>query len=150
VTNAEAQPGVSVYLTPQNTGALPGPTLELDYPVCGSLRWGNPFCTFAPAVKTGDPDFEGAPGVLAELVAPAARWYIIDFQAAALSTPIKLRHQSGGPIIETWDRAVCDASTCNYLTAEFLQQGQHNFYLYVPGIYGPEWVFWAVSMESYP
>jgi len=143
---AEAQPrGVSLYLTPQNPEG-PGTLLEMDGIFCRGI-----YCYFGSGTRTADPDYENGTGAHVEFTAPAAGWYIVDFRGSR--APAKVRHQSGGPIIETWEQvgAPCEADgICHYLTAEFLQPGSHTFYLYVTPSWAVSLYFFSASVESYP
>jgi len=77
---------------------------------------------------------------------PSTGDYLINISAS--KGKAKLRHQSGGPIIDTWDfMGLPWGPPYNYLTAEYLAQGYHYFYFWPDnsGIY-----IYSVSLESYP
>ncbi len=141
---AEAQAGVSVYLTPQ-TPYVPSPASSLTL-------WGvttSGYYDFRPDFSTPFPLAENKPFVSAIFEAPASGWHIIDVRAG--SAAAKLRHQADGPIIETWDvgSVPCNATgtSCDYVTAEYLQQGHHAFIFYSAT---SDYYFYSVSIESYP
>jgi hypothetical protein len=139
---AEAQSAVSVLLTPQNRYvASPYSSLSLY----GVGYWGSYY--LSSSFSTVTPSAENKPFAWTVFVAPAPGWYIIDVRAG--SAAAKLRHQSGGSIIETWDvgSVPCSGGVCDYATMEYLQQGGHSFYFYSPTSH---YYFYSVSIESYP
>jgi len=142
---AEAQAGVSIYLTPQNPYVrVPDSHLRL-YGI--HMFPGNYHLT--PNVTVLSTTTENKPFVYIEFSAPASGWYIIDVRAS--SAAAKLLHGSGTSqsIIETWaaGSVPCSASICDYATMEYLQQGFHYFYFYSPT---HVYTFYSVSIESYP
>jgi len=141
---AEAQAAVSVYLTPKNSEVSPPYSALHLYGVTQSPS----YYYFNHTFTTGYTNAENKPFVLILFSAPASGWYIIDVRAAYAIA--KLRHQSGGPIIETWDAGAVPCSApgiCDYATMEYLQQGSHYLYFYSPTYY---FYFYSVSIESYP
>ena len=69
--------------------------------------------------------------------------YLINVRAS--DGKAKLRHQNGGPIINTWD--FLGPGTHNYLTAEYLEHGYHHFYFWPDN---SVFNFYSASLESYP
>ncbi|MGH7412487.1 MAG: hypothetical protein ACREJ6_15710, partial [Candidatus Methylomirabilis sp.] len=140
---AEAQSAVSIYLTTQNRYvASPYSYLNLygvDYFGYYLFSIGNSTSAVFNAANR--------PYVYTYFTAPASGWYIIDVRASHAAT--KLRHQSSGPIIETWDlgSVPCAGGICDYVTTEYLQQGVHHFYFYS---LTQSYQFYSVSIESYP
>ena len=56
--------------------------------------------------------------------------YLIDI--AMSSSIINLRHQSGGPILETWDLSKgCGSSICHYQTVDYYSAGYQYWYVWV-------------------
>jgi hypothetical protein len=79
--------------------------------------------------------------------APATGYYILSFSGGRAKA--KLRHQYGGPIIETWDFSASSTATVDYATMEYLAQGSHNFYFFPEP--GANYLYvYSASLESYP
>jgi hypothetical protein len=94
---AEAQSAVSVYLAPQNP--IVSSPYSLVY-LCGVNSYYG-IKTLYSGNSTPSPSAENKPYVYTYFTAPASSWYIIDFRTS--HSAAKLRHQTSGPIIETWD-----------------------------------------------
>ena len=77
---------------------------------------------------------------------PATGTYLVNVQAS--KGKAKMRHQYGGPIIDTWDFSAQPSGTYDYLTAEYLEQGGHTFYFW-PDVSSHFYIY-SGSLESYP
>lgn len=140
----QAQSAVSVYLTPRIHAVLsPYSDVELH----GVLYAGGRYIFRQDYRLLQDDSSERRPFVAMNFTAPASAYYIINVRAS--NAAAKLRHISGGAIIETWasGSAPCSAGICDYVTIEYLQQGAHKFYFYSPT---HEYTFYSASIESYP
>lgn len=139
---AEAQTAVSVFLTPQNRWiSSPYSVLSLY----GVNYWGS--YHLSGSYSTTSAAAENKPYVYFRFNAPATGWYIFNFRAS--NATLNLRHNYSGPIVETWNagNVPCTGNQCDYVTAEYLEQGSHYFYFYskIHNYY-----FYSVSLESYP
>ncbi len=140
-----AQSAVSVFLTPQYWKVLsPNSDVELHGVVYAG---GRHILHNQGYAVTNNANGDYKPFVRINFAAPASAFYIINVRAG--NAAAKLRHQGGGPIIETWayGSAPCAAGICDYVTIEYLQQGAHKFYFYSPT---HEYTFYSASIESYP
>jgi len=79
---------------------------------------------FTPAAYT-----ENKPYVLLGVKIDVAGPYLIDI--AASYSILKIRHQSNGPILETWDMSKgCGASVCHYQTVDNYAVGYQYWYVW--------------------
>ena len=147
----QAPSAVSVYLTPLNWKVLsPYSDVELHGVVYAD---GRHILHHAGYNLILDINGEHKPFVRMNFTAPASAFYVLNVRAS--SAAAKLRHHSGGPIIEQWasgsgaGSAPCSAGgiLCDYVTIEYLQQGSHKFYFYSTT---HPYTFYSASIESYP
>lgn len=143
---AEAQAGFSVYLTPRDHLVVSYGYLS----IWGSVMHGTTYLgtyILYPNYTTPARSVENKPFVETSFQVPATSWYIIDVRASNAST--KLYHYPSQSVIETWPAGSvpCAGFVCDYVTAEYLQQGSHYFYFYSPT---NSYSFHSVSIESYP
>jgi len=92
------------------------------------------------------PGSENNPYAYLQFSIPATGTYLINVQATRGKA--KLRHLYGGPIIDTWDFTAQPYGTYDYLSAEYLEQGNHYFYFWPDE--GSTFYIYSASLESWP
>jgi hypothetical protein len=142
-SEAFAQSTVSVHLDPQNS--YNGTPYSRMYGY-GVIMFSPTYCYLNGSVTWTNPNTEDQPYAYVFFQAPAAGYYIIDFKASRGRA--KLRHQSNGPIIDTWDLTSQSCYSCDYATMEYLEQGNHYLYFWPDGNYGL--YLYSVDITSYP
>jgi hypothetical protein len=142
-SEAFAQSTVSVHLDPQN--------IVFSTPYSKLLGFGvnmySPTYWYLNGYYTLNTTYtENQPFVYVYFRAPAAGYYIIDFEGSR--SKAKLRHQYSGPIMETWDLTSQSCYRCNYATMEYLEQGTHYLYFWPDG--NSRLYLYSVDITSYP
>ncbi len=137
---AYAQSPVSIVLTPG------GPYIGSNLQLLGvRVYYNDRFYLSSTDRGYNSANAENKSHAYIKFYVPSTGDYLINISAGRGKA--KLRHQSGGPIIDTWDFRNVPYGTYNYLTAEYLAQGNHYFYFWPDdsGFY-----IYSVSLESYP
>lgn len=143
-SEAYAQSSVSVSLTPLSNYISTPYSLLRGYGVVmysSSYYYLNGYYNISSFSRT-----ENKPYVYSLFRAPASGYYIIDFTGSR--NKAKLKHQSNGPIIETWDLLSQSCGQCNYATMEYLEEGYHYFYFYPEG--NAALYVYGLDITSYP
>jgi hypothetical protein len=140
VDSVYAQSAVSINLTPG------GPYRSGSYMALSGVRvyTENRFYVYRRDSFPGYANAENKPHVYLRLQVPATGTYFVSVQAGRGKA--KMRHQSGGPIIDTWDFTAQPYGTYDYLTAEYLEQCVHSFYFWPDD---SSFYIYSASLESY-
>jgi hypothetical protein len=80
-----------------------------------------------PGLFASYPNTENKSFILLKAKIPTPGWYLVEIQGQPGRA--KLRHQYGGPIIQSWDKMQCDY-WCNYTTIEYFDAGTHYLYFW--------------------
>lgn len=111
----------------------------------GNLLGTASYYTMSNTTAVPSPYTENKPYALVTVYLPSAGSYLLDISA----TPsiLKLRHQAGGPIIETWDLAKgCGASICHYQTVDAYAAGYQYWYIWAdPKVWGT--YFYSITIK---
>lgn len=142
VTSAYAQSPVSIYLTP----GAPYHSSNSFLNLFGAAVYYNGRYILSSYHCGNHSQSEGNPLAYFRVRIPSTGTYMINMQAT--NGKAKFRHQYNGPIIDTWDFTTQPYGTYDYLTAEYLEQGDHWFYFWPDE--GSAFYFYSVSVESYP
>ena len=115
----------------------------------GSIRSNNIDYTLNNSSSTSQNYVENKPFVYLSVNLPVAGYYAIDVVAS--KSFVKLRHQSNGPILETWDyRGGCgSALVCHYVTVDYYEAGAQYWYFWADAAV-PNTYFYSVTIKSYP
>ena len=140
VDSVYAQSAVSIYLTPA------GPYTSGSYmSLYGARVYNNNRYYLYYLDSFSTPTSENKPFAYLRFTVPATGTYLVNVQGT--NGKAKIRHQSNGPIIDTWDFTAQPYGTYDYLTAEYLEQGYHYFYFWPDG---SGFYVYSASLESYP
>jgi hypothetical protein len=141
VDSVYAQSAVSINLTPG------GPYTSGSYMTLYAARvyYNNRFYFSSRDSFPNYPNSENKPFAFLRFSVPATGTYLVNVQAGRGKA--KMRHQSNGPIIDTWDFTAQPSGTYDYLTAEYLEQGVQYFYFWPDG---SSFYIYSASLESYP
>ena len=141
VDSVYAQSGVSINLTPG------GPYTSGSFMnLYGARVYRNNMYRLVASDTFFTTYTENKPFAYFVFSVPATGTYLVNVQAS--KGKAKMRHQYGGPIIDTWDFTAQSGSTFDYLTAEYLEQGRHIFYFW-PDVSSNFYIY-SGSLESYP
>jgi len=88
---------------------------------------------------------ENKPYVMLVTKIDQAGYYLIDIEASY--SILKLRHQSGGPILEIWDLSKgCGSTVCHYQTVDYYAAGSQYWYLWAdPKVWGA--YFYSITIK---
>lgn len=140
VDSVFAQSAVSINLTPA------GPSTSGAYMfLYGARVFYNSMYYLSSFDSWSYANSENKPYVYLRFSVPATGTYLVNVQASRGKA--KMRHQSGGPIIDTWDFSAQPYGIYDYLTAEYLEQGYHYFYFWPDGV---SFYIYSASLVSYP
>jgi hypothetical protein len=143
---AQAQSGFSVFLTPASPFVQTPFSLLHFY---GVIRYSNGRHILNPnAINLPQsPVSENTPYLYIQTTLPKQGAYLIDVTASFAQT--KLRHQSNGPILDSWNYGPtsCPNMVCHYVTVEYFAPYSHQLYFWATNG-GAE--IHSVTIESFP
>jgi hypothetical protein len=145
-TEAQAQGSYAVTLTPQQRYSS-SPNANLQF--VGAMAFGS--TSLAIFLINSSNSIIGysttKPEAVVSVIIPSAGWYLIDFYGSGKPKATLRKYASGQyPVLETWDMTTSPTSLNHFATAEFLAQGNHQFYFTVDTA---SLLFFEVSIEAF-